>query len=130
MFITNAKTTGLLTKDGRMQFACLIVPFVVVAAGLMAYNYARFGSFTDFGANYNLTMNDMTQRGMQFARIMPAFFAYFLQPPNVTGVFPFVQPVVFATTYLGQTIKEVTFGGVFATMPILWILFFSPILLR
>lgn len=32
----------------------------------------------------------------------------------MTGVFPFVQPAPFETTYLGQTIKEVTFGGVLA----------------
>lgn len=40
-------------------------------------------------------------------------------------MFPFLNPVTFETTYLGQTIKEVTFGGVFACLPVLWILFFS-----
>ena len=74
-------------------------------------------------------MNDMTQRGMQLSRVLPAFFAYFLQAPNTTGVFPFINPVLFETTYYGQTIKEVTFGGVLATMPILWVLFLSPIIL-
>lgn len=29
----------------------------------MWYNAARFGSPFDFGANYNLTSNDMTRRG-------------------------------------------------------------------
>lgn len=128
-FITNARTSGLLTKQGRIKFLCLILPFIFVAIGLMWYNYARFGSPTNFGANYNLTMNDMTQRGMQVARILPAFFAYFIQPPNITGVFPFINPVIFETTYLGQTIKEVTFGGVLVCLPVLWILFFAPPLL-
>ena len=91
----------------------------------MGYNYARFGSFTDFGANYNLTVNDMTKRGMNVGRLAPAFFAYFLQPPCMTGVFPFLQPAPFDTTYMGQTIKEVTFGGIFACLPILWVLAFS-----
>lgn len=91
----------------------------------MLYNHARFGSFTDFGANYNLTVNDMTKRGWNIGRLAPALFAYFLQPPSMTGVFPFVQPAPFGTTYLGQTIKEVTFGGVLACLPILWILPFS-----
>ena len=72
----------------------------------------------------------MTQRGLQFARVLPALFAFFIQPPNVTGVFPFINPVIFETTYLGQTIKEVTFGGVLACLPVLWILFFAPPLLR
>lgn len=75
-------------------------------------------------------MNDMTQRGMQISRVLPALFAYFIQPPNVTGVFPFINPVIFETTYLGQTIKEVTFGGVLVCLPVLWMLFFAPPLLR
>lgn len=128
-FITNANTTGLKTKKGWLKLFCLAIPFVVVAIGLMWYNYARFGSVANFGANYNLTMNDMTQRGMQISRVLPALFAYFIQPPNVTGVFPFINPVIFETTYLGQTIKEVTFGGVLVCLPVLWILFFAPPLL-
>lgn len=115
----------LFTPRGAREFACLIAPYFVVAAGIMWYNYARFGSPTDFGANYNLTVNDMTKRGMNIGRLAPAFFAYFLQPPNVTGAFPFIQPAVFETTYMGQTIKEVTFGGILACMPMLWILAFS-----
>lgn len=115
----------LFTPRGAREFACLIAPYVVVAAGLMGYNYARFGGLTDFGANYNLTVNDMTKRGWNIGRLAPALFAYFLQPPCVTGVFPYVQPAPFDTTYMGQTIKEVTFGGILACLPVLWVLPFS-----
>ncbi|MDE8702470.1 cytochrome C oxidase Cbb3 [Adlercreutzia equolifaciens] len=115
----------LLTPQGLREFGCLVAPYVLVAAGIMAYNYARFGSLTDFGANYNLTVNDMTKRGMNIGRLAPAFFTYFLQPPSMTGVFPFLQPAPFDTTYMGQTIKEVTFGGIFACFPLLWVLAFS-----
>lgn len=125
-YVTNK---GLFTKKGVKEAICFLLPFVVVGIGLVAYNYARFGSFTDFGANYNLTMNDMTQRGMQLARVPAALFSFFIQPPNVTGVFPYLNPVLFDTTYFGQTIKEVTFGGVLACLPVLWVLFFmKPIL--
>lgn len=120
----------IVTRQGAVEFACLILPYVIVAAGIMAYNYARFGSLTDFGANYNLTVNDMTQRGWVMGRFAPAFFAYFLQFPNVCGVFPFLQPVDFATTYMGQTIKEVTFGGIFACYPVLWLLLFAAPITR
>ncbi len=119
----------LFTKKGAKEFACLIAPYFVVAAGIMMYNKARFGSFFDFGANYNLTVNDMTQRGMNAGRLLPALFAYFLQTPTTTGVFPWLQPTTFDTTYLGQTIKEVTFGGILACLPVLWVLAFAkPIL--
>ncbi|WP_296011932.1 cytochrome C oxidase Cbb3 [uncultured Adlercreutzia sp.] len=115
----------LATRRGMAEFACLAAPYVLVAAGIMAYNYARFGSLTDFGANYNLTVNDMTKRGMNLGRLAPAFFTYFLQPPCMAGVFPFLQPAPFDTTYMGQTIKEVTFGGILACLPILWVLAFT-----
>ena len=115
----------LFTPRGGRDFACLVAPYAVVAAGLMGYNYARFGSLTDFGANYNLTVNDMTKRGWNLGRLAPALFAYFLQPPCVTGVFPYVQPAPFDTTYMGQTIKEVTFGGILACLPVLWVLPFA-----
>ncbi len=119
----------LFTKKGAKEFACLIAPYFVVAAGIMMYNKVRFGSFFDFGANYNLTVNDMTQRGMNAGRLLPALFAYFLQTPTTTGVFPWLQPTTFDTTYLGQTIKEVTFGGILACLPVLWVLAFAkPIL--
>ena len=120
----------LFTRKGAAEFACLIAPYVVVAAGIMLYNKARFGSFTDFGANYNLTVNDMTKRGMNLGRLAPALFTYFLQPPSVTGVFPFLQAAPFESTYMGQTIKEVTFGGVLACLPVLWVLPFAPRILK
>lgn len=115
----------VLTPAGRGDLACLLAPYLVVAAGIMAYNKARFGSLTDFGANYNLTVNDMTQRGMNIGRIAPAFFAFFLQTPSTVGTFPWVAPTTFETTYMGQTIREVTFGGIFACLPVLWVLLFT-----
>ncbi len=120
----------LFTPQGAREFACLLAPYVVVAAGIMGYNYARFGSPFDFGSNYNLTVNDMTRRGMNIGRLAPALFAYFLQPPNMTGVFPYLQEVAFETTYMGQTVKEVTFGGILACLPMLWVLPFAPRILR
>ncbi len=127
---TYIKEKRLLTARGAREFACLAAPYLVVAAGLMWYNKARFGSPLDFGANYNLTVNDMTKRGMNVGRLAPALFAYFLQPPCATGVFPFIQAAPFDTTYMGQTIKEATFGGIFACLPLLWVLPFARRLLR
>lgn len=120
----------LFTPKGVREFICLLAPYFVVAVGIMLYNRARFGSFFDFGANYNLTVNDMTQRGTNPGRFLPALFAYFLQTPTTTGVFPWIQPTTFDTTYLGQTIKEVTFGGILVCLPILWILAFAKPILK
>ena len=127
MYITEGR---IRTVAGARQFACLIAPYIVVCAGIMWYNKARFGSLFDFGANYNLTVNDMTKRGMAVGRIAPALFAYLFQTPATTGVFPYLQAVAFDTTYLGQTVKEVTFGGIFAVLPILWVLPFARRILQ
>ncbi|MCH4185155.1 MAG: cytochrome C oxidase Cbb3 [Eggerthellaceae bacterium] len=119
----------LFTRRGAGEVACLLAPYVLVAAGIMWYNKARFGSLFDFGSAYNLTTNDMTKRGWDLGRIPSALFAFFLQTPHTTGVFPFLSACTFQTTYMGQTIKEATFGGIFACFPILWILaFVKPIL--
>lgn len=119
----------LFTRQGAKEFICLLAPYFLVAAGVMWYNFARFGSPFDFGANYNLTVNDMTMRGSNPGRFLPALFAYFLQTPTTVGVFPWIQPTPFDTTYLGQTIKEVTFGGIFACLPMLWLLVFTRCIL-
>lgn len=115
----------LFTPAGIREFLCLVAPYLVVGLGIMYYNAARFGSPFDFGANYNLTVNDMTKRGWEVGRLAPAFFSYFLQPPSVSGVFPFLQAGPFDTTYMGQTVKEPTFGGILACLPILWVLPFA-----
>lgn len=115
----------LFTPAGARQFACLIAPYALVMAGVMWYNAARFGSPFDFGANYNLTVHNMTKRGLAFGRIAPAIFAYFLQPPCADGTFPFLQSVPFDTTYMGQTVREATFGGIIACLPMLWLLAFT-----
>ena len=72
----------------------------------MLYNRARFGSFFDFGANYNLTVNDMTQRGTNPGRFLPALFAYFLQTPTTTGVFPWIQPTPLIPLTWGRPLKK------------------------
>ncbi len=111
----------------RCRPACsFVMPYLVVAAGLMYYNYARFGSPFDFGANYNLTTNDMTARGMEIGRTGLGVFVYLFQPVNLEAVFPFLIRSSFSSTYLGRTIWENTYGGVFAVNLILWPLLLLP----
>ncbi|MCH3942520.1 MAG: hypothetical protein LKE37_02190 [Atopobiaceae bacterium] len=137
MFVFGAFLLPLLwwgwKHPGRERWAVgasLLVPFAVVAAGLMWYNAARFGSPLDLGANYNLASNDMTKRGFVPARALDGAFAYLLQPPQVVGAFPFLVPTLFATSYVGLTITEPMLGGAFATMPFLWSPFASKGLRR
>ena len=67
--MTATMAAVIITAAGAREFICLLAPYFVVAAGLMWYNWARFGSPTDFGANYNLTVHDMPKRGLDAGRI-------------------------------------------------------------
>lgn len=99
------------SKKGVVNTVLIMLPFVLIGVFLAVYNYARFGSPFDFGANYNLTANDMTHRGWDWARIPLAFFTYFLQPFSVSARFPFIECNRWANNYLGYTYYEPIFGG-------------------
>ncbi len=117
LFIRDRKEKGILKR-----FIALAFPYLIVAASLMFYNYIRFGSVFDFGANYNLTTNDMTHRGMNLGRVPDGVFMYLFQPISFKLNFPFAEVVPFYSEYLGGTIRDWTFGGVLWTHPILWAL--------
>lgn len=102
-----------------------LVPFVIVAAFLMYYNAARFGSPFDFGANYNLTSNDMTRRGFHLDRLWPGIYMYFLQPPSFATAFPFITYAPSNIHYQGCTILEAMFGGMLWLNPLLFVIFLS-----
>lgn len=110
-------------KETRMRLLAVALPYIIVAAGIMFYNYIRFDSIFDFGANYNLTTNDMTRRGMNLGRIPDGIFMYVLQPIVFKLSFPFAEITTFYTEYLGESIRDWTYGGALWTRPILLSLF-------
>ncbi len=112
----------LFSRRGIVQTIVFWIPIIAVIIPLMYYNHARFGSFLDFGANYNLTSNDMTARGVEPGRIASALFAYFIEPAELDVRFPFLKASnVRNTLYQGTVISDPMFGGVFA-QALLWML--------
>lgn len=107
----------LKSKDGILSLVSIGIPMATVAALLMTYNYLRFGSPFDFGANYNLTLNDMRFRGWVWDRVPFALQVYFFEPIGVKMNFPFLDNYNFASNYMGVTIQEITFGGLYYVMP-------------
>lgn len=103
----------ILGKKAGNTIAFLL-PYVIVAAGVMYYNYIRFGSPVDFGANYNLTTNDMTHRGFVAGRTFLGVFYFLFQTPQTSAVFPFFNSVSVNTSYLGRTITQTMYGGIIA----------------
>ena len=61
-----------------------------VGAGLAAYNYARFGSITEFGHNYQLGIRP--QQLFRPANLAHNLSLYYFKPPKLSAFFPFVSP--------------------------------------
>ncbi len=115
------KTRELFSKKSMKQTVSACLPFVIVGLIVMWYNFARFGSPFDFGANYNLTTNDMTHRGIVFGRTGLGIFTYFLQPFRMNSIFPFIHDFGSETVYQGLTLTENLMGGVLTLYPVLLI---------
>lgn len=99
------KARSLFSKRsaGATLAACL--PYLLVAAPLMAYNAARFGSVLDFGAAYNLS-HDLTRRGFVLDRAGLGLYAYFFALPWLKPVFPYFEAVSRQNTLMGFNFLE------------------------
>ncbi len=113
----------LFGKKNLWDTICLCVPYMLVAAGIMYYNAARFGSPFDFGAAYSLTSNDMTKRGFHLSQALLGIWHYIFRPPVVGSDFPYLEGVQIASaSYMGKLNAEYTYGGLLASNAFLWIL--------
>ena len=92
------KTPSLILK---LILAAL--PYVLVAAGLMWYNYARFDNPFEFGKAYQITVVD--------ASITPTF--------DLAKEWEGMKMYLFKTEELMETFPYVGYGGTFVTFPIL-----------
>lgn len=116
----------LKDKNKFKYLIVFLIPFIIVGLGLMYYNYIRFDSPFDFGANYNLTTNDMTLRGFNIDRIFLGIYYMLFKSPNISLVFPFINKILVETQYMGITISEPLFGGVITCNLILLVGLFVP----
>lgn len=105
------------TSNGKKAVCGFAIPMVLVATVIMAYNFVRFGSPFDFGANYNLTFNDMRFRGWNMDRLPLGIFIYLLHPMNIVSEYPYFEGIMVSPTYMGVTIQETTYGGVLWAFP-------------
>lgn len=111
----------LFSRKSIINTLAFCLPYIVIGGFMMFYNYSRFGSVTDFGANYNLTTNDMTRRGFNLDRLGSGVLALLFLPPIFLGNFPYIQASVISSRYMGKMIVEFVVGGIFATNLISWV---------
>lgn len=100
------------------------LPILLVGLVVFGYNLARFGSGFDFGATYSLTSNDMNHRGFNFSRLARGLYSFLFQPPVLSAEFPFLESCELEGGYMGKNIVEFCYGGIFATFPLLFSLFY------
>ena len=112
------KKRTIISKKSVIPTVLFALPYVIVALGLMWYNYARFGSPIDFGASYNLTTNDVSNRGFVFDRLGTIIYYYLLQPYVLDPIYPFLKTSYIMTTYMGTTIRQDIYGGIFFQSPL------------
>lgn len=73
----------------KYLFACFTC-YVIIGGAQMLYNYARFGSFFDFGIQYSLTINDFTRSQYHTDFVMIGLYNYLLAFPRIQPDFPYV----------------------------------------
>ncbi|MBQ4465665.1 MAG: hypothetical protein II916_06860 [Oscillospiraceae bacterium] len=75
-----------------LQAACFVVPVMLGAAGIMWYNHARFGSVTDFGAAYQLTVSNVNANKLRLSDFWGAMYTYFGGQTRPRASFPYFEP--------------------------------------
>ena len=78
-------------KDGLLTVGSFALPLMAGAIAVMWYNNARFGSPLDFGANYQLTVSDVSLNTIDFKYLFSSFFSYFLCPMWQMETKPFIE---------------------------------------
>lgn len=84
----------LFNKNFIKSLLNLTPCFIVLLIGVLMiglYNYFRFDSFIDFGANYQLTVSDVSKNDIKFSNLTPSFYYYFFQKPIINDKFPYIS---------------------------------------
>lgn len=118
----------LFSKTSVAPTLCITLPYFLIAAILMYYNYARFGSPLDFGATYSMTNNDMNLRGISVERMLHGCFSFLFLPMNMNGIFPFLTSTEIESSFMGRLVTEFFFGGIISTHILTWVLFIAGFL--
>ena len=101
-------------KDSLLNTAAVILPFIPVGLLQKQLNSSRFGSPFDFGADYNLTVSDLTKKTFSIAKNIPALFQELFQPLHIEPQFPFITGIEVSTDYQGYMFIDKMIGGFFA----------------
>ncbi len=120
------KNISIFEKNKKPLFKLIIgvaVPYLSVGAALMWFNYIRFGNPFEFGARYQLTINDMGALGYKVSSLPVGILVNFFAIPHFTMDFPFILHQNITPVYYGYYYIENMIGGLFMLAPICWFIF-------
>ncbi len=104
------------------EVAAVALPLGLVASLLLAYNYRRFGNFSEFGQSYMLAGLHPRRDVVTTFGFLPAnLWFYFLAPAQLSAFFPFFQVIHMPWFHLpaGFTGEENVYGA--CNLPFLWL---------
>ena len=124
------KRKELMNNAGNLL--AITIPFSIIGSILVWYNYARFGSFFEFGTSY---MIGPTNQGMysqvgiigKIHILIESFLFYLFNPPSLDFIFPFISaketgfPLVKTGFFYKIDVNSII--GIFC-FPIMWFLFY------
>ena len=126
--LTGVKNRTMGAIEIVKPVAAMAVPALAVALPLLWYNRWRFGSFLDFGNDYQMTVIDLTHYKAPLADLPLTLFYFLALPPRFIDVFPFLA--ISPSPYVNWQYMEPSIGGLFFAMPVLLLAFAFPFLRR
>ena len=92
----------------------------------MIYNYVRFKNPLEFGAKYQLTVNDMTNLKYRLLTIPVGLYTAFLKIPHFISEFPFIVRDGATIPFFGYFYTEDNIGGLFTLVPTTLAILLAP----
>ena len=105
------------------SIASICIPYILIGSLLMYYNYIRFNSIFEFGASYQLTVNDMSSLKNRIMTIGTGIVCNLFGMPSFTSSFPFIETNKNILTFYGYYYIEDMIGGLFILIPICFAIF-------
>ena len=114
-------------KYKLLDLTAFIIPVAIGGALICAYNMARFGTPTEFGTSYQLTVSDITYNTLRAdpSRLLAFVYYDFLEPPDVSLIFPFISLHKEVVSTLGNYIYHTYNMGLFCIPLFLCLFLFS-----
>ena len=110
-------------KDIIKLILSIGIPYIVIAILLMTYNYVRFENPFEFGASYQLTVNNMDTLNVGLSAGIKATLVNLFNIPTFTMDFPFLLNNSNVIAHYGYYYYESLIAGMFFVVPLLFIIF-------